>query len=121
MKVLLDENGYISSFALAGDLVDGIEISDPEDMAHFTEYFAAYRVRDSTASFDTDYLAKLEQKQLKAEYRQRRETECFPFINRGQLWYERLSASQLKELQAWYAAWLNVTNTMVVPEKPAWL
>lgn len=53
--------------------------------------------------------------------RRQRETECFSIINRGQLWYNRLSAEQYEELIVWYQAWLDVTDTKVVPEKPSWL
>ena len=53
--------------------------------------------------------------------RERREQECFPIINRGQLWYSLLSDSQLQELKNWYQAWLDVTETEIVPEKPSWL
>ena len=121
MKVLLDEQGYIQSYALIGEIVDGIEIPDPEDVAHFAVHFAAYKVRDGTASFDNEQHTLLEQEQLKEAFRQRREKECFSIINRGQLWYESITLPQLLELRAWYKAWLNVTDTMVVPEKPAWL
>ena len=48
-----------------------------------------------------------------------REAECFP-INRGQLWYDRLSEKQKAELQVWYSDWL-VTDTLTAPEKPSWL
>ena len=104
MKVLLDEQGYIQSYALIGEIVDGIEIPDPEDVAHFAEHFALQ-----------------EQERVKEDYRQRRETECFSVINRGQLWYEGITLPQLLELRSWYKAWLNVTDTLVVPKKPAWL
>ncbi len=50
-----------------------------------------------------------------------RETECFPVINRGQLWYSHLTDSQLEELKAWYEAWLNVTKSLNIPTKPSWL
>jgi hypothetical protein len=121
MKVLLDEQGYIQSYALIGEIVDGIEIPDPEDVAHFAEHFAAYKVRDGTAAFDNEHFALQEQERVKEDYRQRRETECFSVINRGQLWYEGITLPQLLELRSWYKAWLNVTETLVVPKKPAWL
>ena len=57
----------------------------------------------------------------KEDLRKRRETECFSVINRGQLWYEGVSLVQLLELRSWYKSWLNVTETMVVPDKPSWL
>ena len=121
MKVLLDEQGYIQSYALIGNIVDGVEIPDPEDAAHFAEHFAAYKVCDGTASFDKERHASQEQEQKKEALRQQRETECFAVINRGQLGYEGVSIPQLLELRSWYKAWLNVTETLVVPERPSWL
>lgn len=121
MKALLDEKGFIISYAIVGDLVDGIELPTPEDIAHFEEHFAAYKVCDGTAAFDKEHDEALQTESQKAEFRLRREKECFSVINRGQLWYEGVSVTQLLELRQWYKAWLNVTETMVVPEKPAWL
>jgi hypothetical protein len=53
--------------------------------------------------------------------RTRRRRECFPIINRGQLWYNTLSEAQLVELNAWYRAWLDAPETLIIPEKPLWL
>ena len=53
--------------------------------------------------------------------RVKREIECFSIINRGALWYTRLSEEQVQELEQWYNAWLEVTETLEVPEKPEWL
>ena len=121
MKVLLNEQGFITSFALIGNIVDGIDLPDPEDVSHFEEHFAAYKVLDGTAAFDSEQNETLLSEAQKNEFRLRREKECFSIINRGQLWYEGVSITQLLELRQWYKAWLNVTETMVVPEKPAWL
>jgi hypothetical protein len=55
------------------------------------------------------------------QLRQRRENECFPVINRGNLWYSTLTDDQRTELTAWYKAWLDCTDTLSAPEKPAWL
>lgn len=55
------------------------------------------------------------------ELRARRETECFPIINRGKLWYDTLTQEQLQELTIWYELWLDVTTTLVVPLKPKWV
>lgn len=59
--------------------------------------------------------------QLKEKLRERRQNECFPVVNRGTLWYNKLSVSQYAELKVWYEKWLNVTETMAVPVKPSWL
>ena len=59
--------------------------------------------------------------QIIEDLRMRREYECFPFVNRGSLWYDTLTADQKAEFQEWYQAWLNVTETLVAPIKPEWL
>ena len=51
----------------------------------------------------------------------KREYECFPIINRGECWYAKLTDEQKSELSQWYDAWLDVTETKVVPTKPTWL
>lgn len=61
---------------------------------------------------DEKYLEKL---------RKRREKECFPIVDRGPLWYDRLSIEQINELEDWYQAWLDVTETGVVPAVPSWV
>lgn len=55
------------------------------------------------------------------ELRKRREAECFPIINRGILWYEKLTTEQKTELSVWYEAWLNAPQTLSAPETPSWL
>ena len=60
-------------------------------------------------------------KNKQAELRNRRSYQCFPIINRGKLWYERLTKEQLKELEEWYQKWLDVTVTLQEPKKPNWL
>jgi len=62
------------------------------------------------------------QKQFeKEQIRQRRNNECFSVVNRGELWYQTLNSAEKAELAAWYRAWLDVTATNVIPQKPAWL
>ena len=48
MKVLLNEQGYVESYALEGDLLDAVETAEPDDLSHFEEHFTAYQVRDGT-------------------------------------------------------------------------
>lgn len=53
--------------------------------------------------------------------RRMRERECFSVTDRGYLWYTQLTEQQLTELNKWYKAWLDVTATQVVPQRPEWL
>ncbi len=71
-----------------------------------------------------EYKSKAEEFKLRSELnalRHRRERECFSVINRGALWYERLTEEKKVELGQWYDAWLDITETKIVPEKPIWL
>lgn len=58
---------------------------------------------------------------LKNELRFEREAECFPYINRWEMWYSFLTIEQKQELRNWYIDWLNVTETLRRPIKPTWL
>lgn len=68
-------------------------------------------------AYTPEELAEREKEKLRAL----RAAECFPVINRGRLWYDNLTGEQLDELREWYNAWLDVTETKKVPQKPAWI
>ena len=121
MQVICDERGYVQSFAIIGNLVGGTELPEPTDLEQFLLRSYAYRVDEGKLVYDAQEHENNQTEERKEEYRRRRETECFAVINRGQLWYEGVSISQLLELRSWYKAWLNVTESMVVPERPTWL
>ena len=57
----------------------------------------------------------------KSEIRGMREMFVFPIINRGQAWYWTLSEKQTAELKEWYNAWLDATDTGIIPDTPEWL
>ena len=121
MQIVTDEQGFVLSFAYEGNLVDGIEVPEPEDIEQFLHQFYVFQFQDGKLTYNADAYDAHVLEEQKAEYRLRREKECFSVVNRGQLWYEGISITQLLELRQWYKAWLEVTETMVVPEKPAWL
>lgn len=79
----------------------------------FVDYTKTDEYKEKAAAFQAGA-------ELKA-LRRRREEECFPLVNRGAVWYDKLTVPQKVELEHWYTAWLDVTETRVVPEKPAWL
>lgn len=121
MQIKVNEQGFITDFAIVGTIEGGIEVNEPKDINHFMEHFTAYKVKNNAPDFDSEEDNKIETENTKQALRQRRQTECFSYVNRGQLWYATLSVKQLAELTLWYKAWLNVTETMSVPERPAWL
>ena len=118
---IITENGYVSSYALIGELVGGIDVPDPPDIEHFEAHFQSYRMRDGTLEYDEQQNTTIEREALCDDLRKRRETECFSIINRGQLWYDTLSEEQRSELQVWYQGWLHITETLTVPNRPSWL
>lgn len=121
MKVFLNDTGYIVSYALEGELLDALEVAEPDDLADFEEHFTAYRVNDGNLVFDEKQGKTVATQQQTADYRMRRAVECFPIINRGGLWYDTLTQEQQNELRQWYRAWLDGTDTLTVPERPTWL
>lgn len=121
MQVLLNDKGYIASFAFVGNLVGGIDIPEPKDLAHFAEHFSAYKLVEGVPIFDSEQETALLQAEAIADYRLLREQECFSVINRGQLWYDTLTDCQRQELKDWYRGWLDGTPTQTIPAKPEWL
>jgi hypothetical protein len=69
------------------------------------------------------YNSEYEIEDVKRKLRIKRERECFPYINRGQLWYTQTvnTSEKMTELTDWYQAWLDVTDTLEAPVKPSWL
>lgn len=122
IKILLDENNYVCSYATIGNMKNAItaELSD-ELFDNFENFFKSYYYEDGALFFDEQRNKSNEEGNVKAKLRLKRENECFPIINRGKLWYDLLTEEQIIELNNWYAAWLDVTDTLSVPVKPEWL
>lgn len=121
MKILIDENKYLTCFCVDAELNGGIEVTTPEDIDSFTDVFRAYRYENGELILDADKLQVLQDERVADVLRHRREKVCFPYINRGYLWYSKLTEEQKTELAVWYQAWLDVTDTKVVPIAPEWL
>lgn len=120
MKVTFDENGYVNGWYMVGDN-GGEEYDPPDDFDSFLDRFDVFKVVNGKLVLDAEK-AETDRKALElATLRERRETECFSVINRGWIWYSCLTLTQWRELRTWYLAWLNVTNTLTVPDRPSWL
>lgn len=120
MIVNLDKNGYVHEFALIGTVSNGIEVAC-QDMEAFLQNPRAHYCVDNVLYLDESKAVQLNEALILTDLRRQRKIVCFPIINRGKLWYDKLSASQMEELTAWYHAWLNVTDTLAIPEKPSWI
>lgn len=121
MKILIDENKYLTCFCIDAELENGIEVAEPDDLESFIDTFSAYKYEDGNLILDEQKLQSVNDICIADELRLKREKACFPIINRGELWYSRLTADQKKELDTWYQAWLDVTDTNVLPDTLAWL
>ena len=123
MRVILNANGYIDSYALIGTFGEpSIEAVEPKDITDFENNYGSYYLSEDGLLVKDENRQKEVETQLELDaLRAQREKVCFSVINRGELWYSRLSNEEREELACWYDAWLNVTETKVIPETPKWL
>jgi hypothetical protein len=123
MQVVLNEKGYVKAYALMGSFSSGaIEVDEPVDINDFEENYGSYYLsKVNVLVKDDNKQTELEDNRLLTSLRSQRQKICFPYINRGELWYSRLSVDQMEELKAWYHAWLDVTETKTIPSMPTWL
>lgn len=120
MRITVDEKGYVTGWSIAGD-EEGILCEIPENFDHFMRFYRGYRYESGKLTEDPHTLAALQGQYRKEEIRRQREEWCFPYINRGALWYEKLTQDQRAQLGQWYEAWLDAPETMTIPETPEWL
>lgn len=122
MQIILNDQGYIESYALIGGLVDGVEIEALDELLEdFKQHPEAYKVADGVLVLDADKLKADADAAELTVIRRRRETECFAYINRGELWYSLLTDEQKVELANWYLSWLDAPETRAIPAPPVWL
>lgn len=122
MNVQLDENGYIKNFVICGESPNcTLEVDYPSQFMERMEFAQAWKYDGEKLVFDETRANELKLERQKDEIRWQRQNQCFPIINRGQLWYSRFSNSELEMLKEWYQEWLDAPETMVVPERPEWL
>lgn len=123
MQVILNEQGYVKAYALIGIFgTDSITVDEPVDINDFEENYGSYYIyKEHKLVKNNDKQDEINNNRQLTSLRAQREKICFPCINRGELWYSKLSAEQKEELVAWYQAWLDVTETKIAPETPLWL
>lgn len=123
MVLYFDTDGYVCGYDDGVGSRYGVE-GVPFDGAvpdGFRECFSCYRFVDGALVFDEGRADARHRLQLKEDICARREVECFPVINRGLPWYAQLTPERYAEVMAWYSAWLEAPDTLVVPDRPGWL
>jgi len=115
--------GYITGWATLGGFDGGVEAPDgvldecdPDALAR-----GCYRWVDGAAVLDAEKLDGQLAAERATEIRARRADECFSLINRGSLWYDRLTPEQTAELDEWYQSWLDAPATGIIPEPLEWI
>ena len=123
MKIVLNDQGYVHGYATIGSFsTSSVDVNMPSDFEDFEQNYKSYYLSESGELVkNDDKQVELESHLHLAELRSQRDKVCFPVINRGELWYSKLTNEQKIELSDWYNAWLDVTDTLVAPEAPKWL
>lgn len=100
-----------------------MKVFNEDKTIELQEYDLAYGklIADKSTDDDIFLYIPFTEDERKEYIRFQREQECFLIINRGGLWYKNLTQEQLNDLEDWYQKWLDVTETLVIPEKPSWL
>ena len=123
MQIILNEQGYVHDYAIIGGFGSrSITVTEPANLDDFERNYGSYHLsEDGVLVKNEDKQKEIEEQTELDELRAQREKACFIYINRGNLWYSKLTTEQNEELDMWYQAWLDVTETKIVPEKPEWL
>ena len=123
MQVILNEQGYVQAYALIGDFgTPSITVDEPENIDDFENNYRSYYLsKDNVLVKSEDTQKEIDIQRELVSLRSQREKICFPYINRGYLWYSKLTDEQKDELDSWYQAWLDVTKTKCIPDVPEWL
>lgn len=115
---LKNETGEIIGIAPKKLLDSMVEIDEDYDVGFDGKLYSETELQSD------DYLARrnaFDNSIALIELRNQREEECFSVINRGALWYDKLTDEQKEELSSWYEEWLNAPETGIIPSKPTWI
>jgi len=89
--------------------------SHEDDLKHIV----GFKADDNGKPF-VDLIPRSTEEQ-KSILRRLRVNRVFPIVNRSNFWFNSLTQQQKDELQVWYQAWLDATETLEIPDRPTWL
>lgn len=121
MQLLLNENRIVG-YTYRGFFEGGVEVPDDyiNDNNQDKIGYLIYNGKDSPPIFDElKYIEDQKNQEIDA-LRRRRENECFEICDRA-VWYDTLTDAQKTDVRTWRQAWLEVTDTLIVPKQPHWL
>lgn len=122
MQVILNEQGYVKAYALVGSFGEpSVYVDEPKNLDDFENNYSSYYLSGNVLVKNDAIQMEIETRRELTYLRAQREKACFKYVNRGSLWYNKLTDEQKEELDTWYQAWLDVTETRAIPEKPEWL
>ena len=123
MQVILNKQGYVEAYALVGEFsTSSVTVNEPENLSDFEENYRSYYLSNGNMLIKSDDKQnEMNNERELVALRNMRKKVCFPYINRGELWYGTLTENQKEELNAWYHAWLDITETRMAPVAPEWL
>ncbi len=122
MKIYYNKDGWLCHRAPCDfqDEVGFIDVSEEEYQKTLcTEKNFAWKVVNGTLT--NVRVSEMTESEVLEELRHLRENECFQIVNRGVVWYNTLTETQLNEINVWYKKWLDVTITKTVPTRPSWI
>lgn len=118
MYILKNQNGEIIATCGVKPNEDWEEVSEEYGIGFDGKIYS--KTEMLTSGYTDMETARLAERQ-KDDIRVQRSEECFPIINRGALWYDKLADEQKEELSSWYEEWLNAPETGIIPSKPTWI
>lgn len=115
MKIHINSEGYLES-PYTQDATIEMEIMDQETIDKLSSFPFYYNWQYKDGKWNLVCINE------NAWLRLKRQRKCFDVLdNKSQMWYQMLTDEQTAELKEWYQAWLNVTDTKVMPETPSWI
>lgn len=121
--ICVDSDGGVVAISDCGKIeIGGCEtIELDEELDH--SQIDGFVWKNNKVEFSTERFERRKHENKQWELRNQREEECFSITDRGDFWYKKHVDTEEKkqEFEAWYQAWLDVTDTMEAPKKPSWL